>query len=306
MPQQIETNILKEIEKSRTFRHRLASFNHLWFFRIYLNHYLTYKMAPFQREMFKITEDESNQLTAVMAFRGSGKSTIMNLSFVLWSILGRLQKKFVIIISNNKNQSFLQLENIYQELTGNELLKKDFGPLIKETDQRTNRYLIIPKYNAKIMSITTKQSIRGLRSGQYRPDLIICDDIEDSSAPKNLREAILIYNWFKNEILSGLEPKTRIIVIGNLLHRDSFLTMIKDIISCKRINGIFCSYPIIDKNKNILWPDKFKSLEDLHALEKSIGDKNIWKWEYELTYPINLGEEARKRTKINIEDSKSD
>lgn len=286
---QLLNTILKKIKTSQTFRQQLAYSNHLWFFRIYLNHYLTYKMAGFHNDMFAITEDESWQMAAIMAFRGSGKSTIMNLSFALWAVLGRLQKKFVIIISDNKYQSCLQLDNIRQELINNDLLLKDFGPLLEQNNGHSStRFLTLPKYGAKIMSITSHRSIRGLRNGPYRPDLIICDDIEDSSVSKNRCERERVYDWFMHEIIANIDTKTKVVVLGNLLHEKSLLIRLKENVRDKIIDGLFRSYPIIDKNNNILWPDKFKTKEDINKLQQTIFDEDIWRLEYLLQNYVDM------------------
>jgi len=39
--------------------------------------------------------------------------------------------------------------------------------------------MIIPKYDTKIVGKSTGQKVRGIRYKQWRPDLIIIDDIED-------------------------------------------------------------------------------------------------------------------------------
>lgn len=70
---------LEEIKKKRSVRRTLAKNSHYWFFSIYLNHYMKYPFAPFHHEMFQLTEDLSLRLAVLVAFRGSGKSTLMTL-----------------------------------------------------------------------------------------------------------------------------------------------------------------------------------------------------------------------------------
>jgi len=70
---------LEEIKKKRSVRRMLAKNSHLWFFSIYLGHYIKYPFAPFHSEMFALTEDQELRLSVLVAFRGSGKSTFLNL-----------------------------------------------------------------------------------------------------------------------------------------------------------------------------------------------------------------------------------
>ena len=128
--------------------------------------------------MFKIAEG-SDKVSIVMAFRGSGKSTILNLSNTLWSILGIRQKKFVLIISKTRLQSQAHFDNIKSELEENDLLKQDLGPFKTSSTEWGALSIELPLYNAKIACIGSLQNIRGLKYKSRRPDLIICDDMED-------------------------------------------------------------------------------------------------------------------------------
>lgn len=269
-----------EIIKSRAFRRELAMQSHLWFFIIYFGHYLTHPMAWFHKELFALTEDPSWHMAVIMAFRGSGKSTIMNMSFAIWSVLGKPQKKFAIIVTHSRQQAWLQLENIRQELLNNELLQNDFGPFLDSDEERTTRYLSLSQYNAKILSVTAHQSIRGLRNGPYRPDLIICDDLEDSVVAESRSERERIYQWFMREVIASGDTKTRVVVLGNLLHKQSLLMRLMEMLKKKLINGIFRAYPIIDDDDRVLWFEKFTSWEAVEDLQNTIIDKGVWQREY--------------------------
>ena len=81
---------LKVIEKSTPIRRELARESFQLFFEIYFAHYITsHRLHGFKKEMFHLIEDEKKSFTTIMAFRGSGKSTIINTAFPLWSILGK-------------------------------------------------------------------------------------------------------------------------------------------------------------------------------------------------------------------------
>lgn len=70
-----------------------------------------------------------------MSFRGSAKSTIMTVSYPIWAIIGKLQKKFIVILSQTQYQARLHLANIKAELESNELLKQDLGPFYEVNEE---------------------------------------------------------------------------------------------------------------------------------------------------------------------------
>ena len=93
-----DTSTFEAIAKDRLVRQTVTRQSHLMFFHVYLPHYVTYEIAEFQKDIFRITEDQANKLAIIVAFRGSGKSTLVTLSYSLWAMLGIQQKKFVVVI----------------------------------------------------------------------------------------------------------------------------------------------------------------------------------------------------------------
>lgn len=267
------SKIINQCRKSRSFRRALAYKSHWWFFYLYLQHHAEHRPAWFHKEMFRHSEKEGHNLTAIMAFRGAGKSTIMNLSLALWSILGKPQKKLVVIISKEKSQARLHLDNIIQELASNEMLKNDFfNPKLKS--KRTN-IVEIEKYQAKIMVMQSLKSLRGLKNGRRQPDLIICDDLEDIKSTANESSRKNLFNWFFGEVLSAGGPNTDIIILGNSIHLRSLLMNIYSKISSGEIKGDFFSYPLLDDNSKVLWPEKYNEASLIDKIKDGV-DQDTW------------------------------
>ncbi|MHA1401742.1 MAG: phage terminase large subunit [Candidatus Heimdallarchaeaceae archaeon] len=273
--------VIDKIIKDKKVRTKLATESHQWFFILYLSHYITHPPASFHDEIFAITEDESIKNAAIVAFRGSGKSTLITLSYVIWSILGKQQKKFVLILGHTMYQAKIYMKNIKEELETNELLQADLGPFQEENEWQAFS-LVIPNYNARITCASYEQGIRGLRHRQYRPDLIICDDVEDLESVKTLESRDKTYNWLTGEVIPAGDQNTKLIVVGNLLHEDSLIMRIKKNIADKTFNGIFRAYPFIDDNKNITWPGKFPTEKEINDERQKIGSESAWQREYML------------------------
>lgn len=273
------TEFIAKVIKNQDSRIEVVKRSHLLFFCTYFSDHLEYEMADFHKEMFRMTEDESKKLTVVTAFRGSGKSTIMNMSYVLWSVLGVQQKKFILIVSKTQEQAKTHFANIKTELETNELLMRDLGPF-QEDFTWNNGALIIPRYNAKIIAISQDQKVRGLKFGKNRPDLIICDDIEDSSSVKTTEIRDKVYKWFNDEILTLGTNKTKTVVIGNLLHHDSLIKRLEMQIESNERDGVYRQYPITDEDKKLYWPGRFPNIEAIDAERKRIGDKFTWYREF--------------------------
>lgn len=278
--QTITPQELEAIRTQRLVRSSLAKNSHFWFFSIYLGHYIKYPFAPLHSDMFAITEDAQIRLAVLVAFRGSGKSTIITLSYPIWSIIGVQQRKFILILSQTQAQAKTHMANIKRELETNELLKADIGPFQEISDEWGSNSIVIPKYDARIMVASTEQSIRGLRHGEHRPDLVICDDVEDLNSVKTREGRDKTFQWLVGEVLPIGDQNTKIVIVGNLLHEDSLLMRLKYGIENEKLNGKYFTYPLLTQDNVIAWSAKFQTLTDIEKLRATIGSDAAWYREY--------------------------
>ncbi len=267
--------------KEARIRTEVTRASHYWFFLTYLPEYVKYPFADFHREMFAITEDQSHGLATVMAFRGSGKSTIFTLSYPIWAVLGEQKKKFVLLVAQTQAQARLYLTNLKRELETNALLRTDLGPFDERQEEWSAGSLVIPKYGARITAISTEQSIRGIRHGSSRPDLIICDDLEDMASVKTYEGRQKMWQWLMGDVIPAGDPGTRVIVVGNMLHEGSLLMRLKEEIEKGERDGISRMYPLLNEDGTPTWPGKFRTPEDIQKLRRSVDDSS-WNREYVL------------------------
>lgn len=228
----------------------------------------------------------------------------MTTSFPIWAILGHLQKKYILIISQTQEQARQHFKNLKMELESNELLKRDLGPF-QEQDEWSSCSLIIPRYNAKIIAVSREQSFRGIKYGPTRPDLIIADDCEDMASVKTKEGRKNTREWFTGEVLPLGDNGTKIIVVGNLLHQNSLLmTLIDDIKSGKR-SGVYRIFPLLNDKNEIAWPGKYPDLQAVEKEKQKIGDKFAWAREF-LLQIIDDTEPVVDKSWINYYDQLPD
>lgn len=272
-------NLFDYIRKDKATRIAVTKQNHQVFFSVYFSHFVKYKTGLFQKEIFNLTEDQSIPLVVLCSFRNSGKSTINTLSYPIWGILGEQQKKFILIVSQVKEQAALHFKNLKTELETNQLLKEDLGPF-RDDSEWNAQSIFIKNYNARIVVASKEQAIRGIKHGSFRPDLIIVDDPDDLSSVKTQESRDATYNWFTSEILPLGDNNTKVVVSGNMLHQDCLLMRLKTEIAAGIRSGIYREYPIITDEGAIMWPGKFPNIAAIEAERKRIGDKFSWSREY--------------------------
>lgn len=272
----------EQLKTSRAMRKKLTEDSFYWFFHTYFSHYVKYPTSAFQKEMMDLASDTEIEQLVICAFRESGKSTIITTALPIWSIIGELQKKFVVICSQTQTQARLHLANIVKELENNELIRKDFWPYDWEENEMGVTAINLKKYGAKIIAISKEQTVRGIRHGEHRPDLIISDDIEDSRSVRTSDAREQTFKWYTSEILPLGGDHTKYITVGNLLHEDSLILRLRDSIENGKRNGVFKFYPIMNSDEVPLWIERFPDLEAIKKLEARIANSIQFQREYML------------------------
>lgn len=282
-------------------RKEVAKADFYLFFTIYLYHHMKYSFANMHKEIMSICQDESISLALIMAFRGSGKSTIVTTAFPLWAILGVSQKKYIVIVAKTKPQAKQMMTNIKAELESNEQLRNDLGPFQEESEEWGSESIVFSKQNARITVVSIEQSLKGLRHKQYRPDLIILDDIEDNESTKSFEMREKTYEKYKREIVPLGDKGTRIVHVGNMLHENSLMMRLSREIKEGDITRIFKKYPIKDDDGFIYWSGKFCNAEEVEMERLKVNDDVAWHLEYLLKI-ISGNEQIIKNDEIQYYD----
>jgi predicted phage terminase large subunit-like protein len=282
-PDKLTKGDFELILQNRGLRSKLAEKDPYWFFHLYFPEYIKCPTAPFQKQLFKDLASDTIKQLVVVSFRGSAKSTIATMAYPLWAIIGSQQKKYIVIASQTQAQAQQHLRNIRDEIESNALFRGDFGPLEAESNEWGISALYIPQFKAKIIAVSRGQSIRGLRHGARRPDLVICDDIEDSESVKTAESRGDTDKWFNSEIKGVGDRNTKFVVVGNLLHEDSLVMRLKQsILAGKHPSERYCEYPLM-KDGDIFWPGMYP---DLKSIEDHMRQFNYNTWMREFMLKI--------------------
>lgn len=244
----------EDIARNPKLRIKLAKGSLAFFAYAYLAHYIKADIPEFHWEMYKNLQEEKG-FYEVISFRGSGKSTIASLALPLWSALFG-KRRFIILISDTHPQAKQIITNLIYELEHNETLIRDFGNMKGHKEDWTATNIMLAN-DTRITAKSRGQKVRGLRHLQFRPDLIVADDIEniDDVASKDQRDKT--EDWFFSDVVPTLDVhRGKMVVVGNLLHQDSALNRIKKRIVEKNL-GTFSEYPLINAEGHCLWSEEY-------------------------------------------------
>lgn len=219
-------------------RKQLAAFDLAYFGRAYLPHYFVRKSPRFHEELdgiwnrgvmkgmnpakeAKTISREKGSRNVVAAPRGHAKSTNFTFKDSLHAVL-YAYKHYILILSDSSDQAEGFLEDIKTELEENANIIMDFGSLKGERAWRTG--VILTKSDIKVEAIGSGKKVRGRRHRNWRPDLIVLDDIENDENVNTPEQRKKLKNWFDKAVSKAGDTYTDIMYIGTILHYDSLLS----------------------------------------------------------------------------------
>lgn len=241
------------------------------FCRFILPGAFTKPFSRFHREI--IEEFMKDKDSAVAAPRGHGKSTLIGQGFVIWNILYK-RKKYIVYTSQNHTKSVQFLDPVREELKTNDRIRFIYGDVtlrVEKDDKGKDREDVFDINGVRIQALSFEKNIRGLKHGNQRPDLVICDDIEDDD--RVLNPELRVKDAFKldKQIIPALDAETGVLkFVGTILHLDSLLT--KKLITFSGQTYRACELDSEGRviPETILFPDLFTA-DKLNDIKRKIG-----------------------------------
>lgn len=171
----------------------------------------------------------NHKKNTVEAYRGGAKTTLYARLLYLWLSVIKGQKRNTVSISATLPLAKKTLEFIKDELEDNDLLIADYE--VKRSEKWTEDEIVFyvgsSKFRLKAYGAGTK--IRGENWIGFRPDFIVCDDIENDENVQSKAQRDKLESWFKKAILKLPQRGSdyNIIFIGTKIHHDSLLSRLQ-------------------------------------------------------------------------------
>ncbi len=187
----------------------------------YLRSHVPAPPAPAHREIAAILAhpDFACRDTAIMMFRGGGKSTWCSEIFPLHQLLMH-PGIYVVIVSESKEVAQDRVVWIRDQLETNEDLIEDWGYQKVRGAWSTRKIEL--RNGSVLKGLGRGQQVRG-RAGsrqERRPNLVILDDIEDPESVESERQREKTNRWVFETVMPALHAhRRRIVFIGTPLHQ---------------------------------------------------------------------------------------
>ena len=268
----------------------------------------------FHRELWDYCCSD-HSLVAIAAPRGHAKSTAVTHAYTLAAVLFR-EADFVVLVSDTELQAVQFLNDIKMELYENQKLRSLFkvADIYKDAEREIRFRMGPDNHQVRIMARGASGgsgSVRGFKWRGKRPNLIICDDMENDEAVSNEERRDKFRNWFYGALIPALSDTGQIRLVGTVLHFDSLLERLMpettgeeaehtvreslreySLDKSRAWHSIkYRAHTDFDDFQDVLWPEKFNEAR-LTKLKKDFVKQGIsegYAQEY-LNYPIHEGD----------------
>ena len=247
---------------------------------------------------------DKHPLVAVAAPRGHAKSTALTFGWTMAQLCFR-ERSYALIVSDTVAQAVQFLGDMKKEFSDNEQLRSLFK--IKDFIKDSEDDVIVTCEDGHMFRIQAKgseQKVRGLKWNNKRPDLIICDDLENDEIVMNKDRRAKFRRWFMGALLPCRSINGIVRYVGTILHSDSMLesvmpkpyekgTITEELKQWSTKRKAWKSYKYKAHNSDftkILWANRFNKsyFVDLRNDYISQGIPDVYSMEY-LNIPIDEG-----------------
>jgi predicted phage terminase large subunit-like protein len=206
-------------------RRQKAADDFRYFCRTYFPHYVKGEESAFHAFLFDrlpaIPAAGGGARELIAAPRGNAKSTYVSLLYVLWVVIYK-KKRFPVILSDTLEQASVHLAAGKIELEFNRRLKQDFpddtgaGPVWQYGE-------VVTRSGAKIKIGGSGKALRGFRHGAQRPDLVVCDDLENDENVQRPEQRDKLEKWLDKTVepLGPPDGSMDLIYVNTFLHYDA-------------------------------------------------------------------------------------
>lgn len=206
----------------------MAPDGYKFFAQTYFPHYLrSPEPSAFHAWCFEklptVVDNPKGINQVILAPRGEAKSTLVTQIFTMWCVItGR--KHYCIIAMDVYAQAALMLAAIRTELEANPRLKLDFPDAVGQGSLWAEA-ACITRNDVRLEAKGARQKIRGRRHGEWRPDLVLLDDLENDENVRELEQRNQLESWIDKAVLNLGEASGTMdcIYVGTVLHLDAVI-----------------------------------------------------------------------------------
>lgn len=236
--------------------------------------HLGFKNGKPQNRIYPYLQDPDVRRFIAILPPGHSKSTCCTVNYPCWEVGIDNDLRFIIACHSDRLvRAFIR--QIRYTLTSESYIEifNDLKPTHEIVGKGGVRKWSETELLIKRTSKSKDPTFAGYSTGEHivggRADRIICDDLIDQDDVNTVEQREKVWDWFRNELLTRLEPDGRIIVVGTRWHWDDLYNKLLTSSEYKLLQ-LKAITEDEDHKLHALWPERWP-LDILLARKKSMG-----------------------------------
>lgn len=269
-----------------------AKLNYAFMFEYYFPHYAKAPVAPFHVKIWK--ELKNNPMARVIfeGHRGCAKSTHADIGYPFGLMIND-ELRCMLLVGQTEQKAKRLLAGIQAELTRNKRIINDFGEQAVFGDWSDGEFTT--KKGVTFFAIGMGQAPNGTRKDEFRPDLIVCDDLDNRMLSKNPRRVREMTDYIQEDLMGCFDVgRQRFMFVNSRIAKTSILANLhqKMVLSRKGEDPWFyIQVNALDKKGTPTWPSKYTKA--YWAKVKARTTMRAWEANY-MNNPIEEGAEFKQ------------
>lgn len=214
--------------------------------------YLKDDSPEFHRDLVAYFFSTRNEYTA--APRGFSKTTIIQVC-IAFSIVNKLDT-FIVIIEKSFTEASEVIKGVRDTLVNNKFVRQIYGALLyteDDSDKDPDAKGDVKLNGVRLRGKGFNTTIRGLKSGAYRPSRIVLDDVEEDEHIDNPEQRTKYMDNYNKGIQPAADIEGSVKIFGTILHFDSLLM---NLIRWHK-GKIYRAFDKNNPENTLLWPERW-------------------------------------------------
>lgn len=234
------------------------------FMLYYFPQFCKAKFARWQKRYVKRVLQGGKKYIVRKIHRDGAKTTFTQMLVIYLMCRGKF--KNLLWVSKSNDGAMEMLRAVRLQLEANQRLINDYGEfktLGAWTDDK-----FVTRQGVSFRAIGKGQSPRGAKEEENRPDVIICDDIDDDEEVLNKTRLDKSWDWMTGALFGcfSVDGDILFLVLNNKIAKDCLVERASEVADdSETVN-------LLDENGNVTWPERF-SLEDCQYMIKKMGTR---------------------------------
>ena len=203
--------------------------DYITWFEYYFPNYASYKCAWFHKNAADIIIKNKRVRCLCEWYRSAAKSVHIDMGIPLYLYLVKRDIFFMLIVGETDVKAKKLLSDIQAQLTSNRRLIWDYGEKYNCGDWADGDFTTSD--GVKFTAIGFGSSPRGSRSGNARPDYIVCDDIDSRKHVNNDRMMEDGISYISEDVWGCFDKAenatSRFVYANNNFHKNSITNRLK-------------------------------------------------------------------------------